>query len=180
MISSLKDNFQENIQLQNGVNNCLTKISKKNIMWKFCTIRFNTMVYKFIGNIVLKIGWTNMVEIWLEQMGGKFGGQIRFPVYLTPHYIFFLNLKFCCFACKIEFLDCANLVGSDWVGNLKWYHTEPYVPFRWVHTKPSVHFREANTEQSIHFRKVNTEPSMHFRRDNRELLFNKMLGKNLY
>ena len=66
------------------------------------------------------------------------------------------------------------------MGNLRWDHTEPYVPFRWVHTEPSVHFRNANMEPPMHFRKANTEPSMNFRRDNTKFLSCKMLGKNLH
>ena len=65
------------------------------------------------------------------------------------------------------------------MGNLKWDHTELYVPFRWVTTESSVHFGKANTELSMHFRKANTEPSMPFRRDNTEILSYQILCKNL-
>ena len=65
-----------------------------------------------------------------------------------------------------EFPDCGNLVGANWVENLRWDHMEPYVPFMWVHTEPSMHFRKANTEPSMHFKKANAEPSMYFRKAN--------------
>ena len=58
-----------------------------------------------------------------------------------------------------EFFDCGNLVGADWMGNL-----------RWADTEPSMHFRESNTDLSVHFRKANTDPSMHFRKANTEFL----------
>ena len=69
-----------------------------------------------------------------------------------------------------EFPDCGNLVGVDYVENLRWDHMELYIPLRWVHTEPSVHLRKANTEPSVHLRKANTERSMHFRRENAEFL----------
>ena len=56
-----------------------------------------------------------------------------------------------------EFPDCGNLLGADWMENL-----------RWANTEPSIHFRETNTEPSMHFRKANTDPSMHFRKANTE------------
>ena len=79
-----------------------------------------------------------------------------------------------------EFPDSGNLLGADWVENLKWDHTEPHVPFGWVHTELSMHFRKGNTEPSMHFREANTEPSMHFRRDITEFLYLKILGKNFH
>ena len=65
-------------------------------------------------------------------------------------------------ACSYDTLeshDCGNLVGADWMGNL-----------RWANTEPSMHFRETNTDPSVHFRKTNTDPSMHFRKANKEFL----------
>ena len=58
-----------------------------------------------------------------------------------------------------EFPDCWNLVGADWMENL-----------RWAYTEPSMHFRETNMEPSMYFRKANTDPSMHFREANTEFL----------
>ena len=69
-----------------------------------------------------------------------------------------------------EFPNSGNLVGADGVGNLRWAHMEPYVPFSWVHTEPSMHLKKASTEPSMHFRKANTEPSMNFRKLRQELL----------
>ena len=54
-----------------------------------------------------------------------------------------------------EFTDCGNLVGADWMENLRWCNTEP-----------SMHLRETNTDPSMHFRKANADPSMHFRKTN--------------
>ena len=81
-----------------------------------------------------------------------------------------------------EIPDCQNLVGSDWVGNLRWDITEPYAPFRWVNDQsgPSVQFRKANTDPSLQFRKANTDQSMQFKWGHTEFLFCKMLGKNLH
>ena len=56
-----------------------------------------------------------------------------------------------------EFPYCGNLVGADWMENL-----------RWANKEPSMHFRETDT--SIHFRKANTDPSMHFRKAITEFL----------
>ena len=52
-----------------------------------------------------------------------------------------------------------NLVGTNWMENL-----------RWANTEPSMHFRETNTDRSMHFRKANTNPCMHFRKANTEFL----------
>ena len=60
---------------------------------------------------------------------------------------------------KPEFPDCGNLVGADWIDNLRWGDTEP-----------SMHFKETNTDPSMHFRKANTDPSMYFRKANTEYL----------
>ena len=56
-----------------------------------------------------------------------------------------------------EFPDCGNLVGADWMENLRWANTEPSMHFRETNTDPSMHFRQANTDLSMHFRKTNTE-----------------------
>ena len=56
-----------------------------------------------------------------------------------------------------EFPDCGNLVGADWMGNLRWANTEASMNFRETNTDPSVHFRKANTDLSMHFRKASTE-----------------------
>ena len=64
-----------------------------------------------------------------------------------------------------QFPNWGNLVGADWFGNLRWDHTEPYVPFSWVHMEPSMYFRKANTKPSTHFKEAFTEPSMYFRID---------------
>ena len=56
-----------------------------------------------------------------------------------------------------EFPDCGNLVGADFMGNLRWANMEPAMHFRMTNTDLSMHFREANTDLSMHFRKVNTE-----------------------
>ena len=88
---------------------------------------------------------------------------------VSSHSILFQILRWC-FSCIIAMLHRNSpTVEADWVENLRWDHTESYVPFRWVHTEPFVHFRKANTEPSMHFRKANTEPSMHFRKANTEI-----------
>ena len=46
--------------------------------------------------------------------------------------------------------------------------------------EPSVQFKKANTDPSLQFRKANTDPSMQFRWGHTELMFCKMLGKNLH
>ena len=80
-----------------------------------------------------------------------------------------------------EFPDCENLVGANFMGNLRWANTEPSMHFRKINTDPSmhfgktnmdpsVHFRKANTDQSVHFRKAKKDPSMHFRKANTEFL----------
>ena len=56
-----------------------------------------------------------------------------------------------------KFPDCGNLVGEDWMGNLRWANTEPSMHFRETNTNPSVHFRKANTDPSMHYTKVNIE-----------------------
>ena len=66
-------------------------------------------------------------------------------------------------------MNRGNLVGADRVRNLRWDHTETYVPFRWVYMEPAVHFR-----------KDYTEPFMYFRRYYTEFLSCKVLGKNLH
>ena len=69
-----------------------------------------------------------------------------------------------------EFPKCVNLVGADWMENLKWANAEPSMHFRETNAEPSMHFRETNTDPSMHFRKVITDPSMHFREVNTEFL----------
>ena len=60
---------------------------------------------------------------------------------------------------KLEFPDCGNKVGADWMENLSWANTDP-----------SMHFRETNTDLYMHFRKANTDLSMHFWKANTEFL----------
>ena len=79
----------------------------------------------------------------------------------TMHYI--SNRTFWCFSCilpcngTLEFPNCVNLVGADWMENLSWATTKPYFNFRETNTDPSMHFRKAITDPSMHFRKANTE-----------------------
>ena len=67
-----------------------------------------------------------------------------------------------------EFPDCGNLVGTDWMEDL-----------RWANTELSRNFREANTDPSMHFRKANRDPSMHFRKANTEFLVPALLPNKL-
>ena len=55
----------------------------------------------------------------------------------------------------LEFPDCANIVGADCMGNM-----------RWANTETSMHFRKTNTDRSVHVRKANTDPSVHFKKAN--------------
>ena len=57
------------------------------------------------------------------------------------------------------FILDVNLVGADWMENL-----------RWADTELSMHFRETNTEPSMQFRKANTDPNMHFQKAITEFL----------
>ena len=82
--------------------------------------------------------------------------KLRFPIYFKQ-VILLLFLHNC--HGTPEFFDCWNLVGADWVGNLRLDHMEP-----------SVHLRKANTEPSMHFRKGNRKQSMPFTRDHAEFL----------
>ena len=66
---------------------------------------------------------------------------------------------------------CGNLVGADWMENLRWADTELSMHFRETNTDPSMHFRKANTNRSMHFRKAYTDRSMDFRKANTEFLF---------
>ena len=59
-----------------------------------------------------------------------------------------------------EFPVCGNLVGEDWMENLRWGDTDP-----------SMHFRETNTDPSMHFSKANMDLAMHFRKANMKFLF---------
>ena len=56
-----------------------------------------------------------------------------------------------------KFPDCGNLVGADWMENLRWGDTEPSMHFRETNTDPSMYFRKANMDPSLYFRKANTE-----------------------
>ena len=56
-----------------------------------------------------------------------------------------------------EFPDCGNLVGANWIENLRRGDTELSMHFRETNTNPSMQFRKANTDPSMHFSKVNTE-----------------------
>ena len=56
-----------------------------------------------------------------------------------------------------EFPNCGNLVGTDWMEDLRWANMEPTMHFRETNTDLPVHFRKANTDLSMHFRKVNTK-----------------------
>ena len=58
-----------------------------------------------------------------------------------------------------DFPDCGNLVGPDWMENLRWANTEPSMFFRETNTDPSMHFRKANTDSSMHFRKASFTPN---------------------
>ena len=56
-----------------------------------------------------------------------------------------------------EFPDFGNREGTDWMEDLRWANTEPFVHFRETSTNLSVHLRKANTDPSMHFGKANTE-----------------------
>ena len=56
----------------------------------------------------------------------------------------------------LEIPDCGNLIGADWIKNLRWANTEPFMHFNDTNTEPSMHFRKANTDPSMHFRKAKT------------------------
>ena len=58
-----------------------------------------------------------------------------------------------------EFPEYRNLVGADWMENL-----------RWADTEPSMHFRETNMDLSMCLKKANTDPSMHFMKANTKFL----------
>ena len=68
-----------------------------------------------------------------------------------------VDLLFYCFYCIKAMVHrkspTGNLVGADWMENL-----------RWANTDPSMHKRESNTDPSINFRNANTDPSMHFKK----------------
>ena len=57
----------------------------------------------------------------------------------------------------LEFPECGNLIGADWMENLRWPNTEQFMHFRETNTEPSMHFKRANTDQTMNFRKANTE-----------------------
>ena len=56
-----------------------------------------------------------------------------------------------------EFPNSGNQVGADWMENLRWANTKPFMHFRETNTDPSMYFRKANTDSSMHFGKANME-----------------------
>ena len=56
-----------------------------------------------------------------------------------------------------EFPDCGNLVGADWMENLKWANIEPIMHFRDTNMDPTMHFSKANMDPYKHFKKANME-----------------------
>ena len=70
----------------------------------------------------------------------------------------------------LEFPECGNLIGADWMENLRWPNTEQFMHFRETNTEPSMHIRETNTEPSMHFKRANTDQTMNFRKANTEFL----------